>query len=124
MWILNPIYSKPKNICRHPIIKVEYSKHFLVVINIFCLNQRKKCLEVKPNFCSLTIKFSLPTDLTLIIWSQCICFLFFLLLNLANLPLFCLVQKMHGINIIEDSYKIVKHFMDFPFWEYRIACFK
>ena len=111
MWILNPICSKPKNICRHPIIKVEYSKHFLVVINIFCLNQRKKCLEVKPNFCSLTIKFSLPTDLTPIIWSQCICFF---LLNLANLPLFCLCAKNAWYKYYRGFLQDSKTFYGFP----------
>ena len=27
-------------------------------------------------------------------------------------------------NILEDSYKLVKHFPDFPLWEYTIASFK
>ena len=27
------------------------------------------------------------------------------------------------INILEDSYQLVKHFLDFPLWEYRIASF-
>ena len=26
-------------------------------------------------------------------------------------------------NILEDSYKLVKHFLDFPLWEYRITSF-
>ena len=86
MWILIQICSKPQNIYSHPIIKVEYSKHFEVVINTFCLNQRKLI-----SVCSLTIKFPPSTNLTPIIWNQCICFL--TVLTLANLPLFCLVQK-------------------------------
>ena len=27
-------------------------------------------------------------------------------------------------NILDDSYQLVKHFLDFPLWEYTIASFK
>ena len=35
------------------------------------------------------------------------------------------VPCMHGTdrNILEDSCQLVKHFPDFPLWEYRIASF-
>ena len=47
--------------------------------------------------------------------------------KLANYHFICLVEKKEGThtdrNILEDSYKLVKHFPDFPLWEYTIASF-
>ena len=38
-----------------------------------------------------------------------------------NLPIFSQKSMNTDKNIVDKSYRLVKHFLDFPLWEYRIA---
>ena len=48
---------------------------------------------------------------------------------LLNCSMYALVDSYQDLNfklgnILDDSYQLVKRFLDFPLWEYTIASFK